>query len=311
MKHWAVRLSVLFIIILVARQPDIELDHQGKTISYKGLVQPTDYTGVTNTTCTADRLTEVTHPYIENTLPAIEKAFELGADTVHLNIHATSDKQLAVFHDWTLDCRTNGEGITSEQSMTFLKTLDAGYGYRVGKEEGVYPLRGQGVGLIPSLDEVLTRFPEKSFLLNMKTAGPDAIEVLATYLNDMEPAQRDRLSFIGMQSISEAIAEKFPDQMTYSKEVGKRCLVKYIFIGWSRYYPASCANTTLVLPEQFGRFLWGWPEQFAARAQQNGSEVYLYQKSQPYSKSSDLRAQGIGLFTGDMMGLAEHTTNTN
>ncbi|KZN28618.1 hypothetical protein N480_11035 [Pseudoalteromonas luteoviolacea S2607] len=310
MKHWAVRLSVLFIIILVARQPDIELDHQGKTISYKGLVQPTDYTGVTNATCTADRLTKVAHPFIENTIPAIERAFELGADTVHLNIHATSDKKLAVFHDWTLDCRTNGEGITSEQSMVFLKTLDAGYGYRIGEEEGLYPLRGQGVGLIPSLDEVLTRFPEQSFLLNMKTAGPEAIEVLSTHLNEMDPAQRSRLSFIGMQSISEAIAEKFPEQMTYSKEVGKRCLVKYFFMGWSRYYPASCANTTLVLPEQFGRILWGWPEQFAARAQQNGTEVYLYQKSQPYSKASDLREYGIGLFTGDMVGLAEQGNNT-
>ncbi|MCF2857092.1 hypothetical protein L1286_06405 [Pseudoalteromonas sp. SMS1] len=304
MKHWAVRISVLILIILIARQPDIELDHPGKIISYKGLVQPTNYRGATNTTCTADRITEVKHPYIENTLPAIEHAFDLGADTVHLNIHVTADKQLAVFHDWTLDCRTNSKGITSEQSMEYLKTLDAGYGYRIG-EQAEYPFRGQGIGLIPSLDEVLTRFPEQSFLLNMKTAGPEAIEVLGAYLKALSSEQRNRLSFIGIQSISEAIAEEFPTQMTYSKEVGKRCLVKYIFIGWSRYYPGSCANTTLVIPEQFGRILWGWPDQFAARAQQNGSEVYLYQKSQPYSKETDLREHGIGLFTGDMVGLAE------
>ncbi|MBE0386348.1 glycerophosphodiester phosphodiesterase family protein [Pseudoalteromonas luteoviolacea] len=304
MKHWAVRISVLILIILIARQPDIELDHQGKIISYKGLVQPTDYRGVTNTSCTADRLTEVKHPYIENTIPAIAKAFELGANTVHLNIHVTADKQIAVFHDWTLDCRTNGEGVTSEQSMEYLKTLDAGYGYRIGEEE-VYPFRGKGVGLIPSLDEVLAHFPQHAFLLNMKTAGPEAIEVLGSYLNKLSSEQRSRLSFIGMQSIAEAINEEFPAQMTYSKEVGKRCLVKYIFIGWSRYYPGSCSNTTLVIPEQFGRILWGWPEQFAARAQQNGSEVYLYQKSQPYSKDSDFREQGIGLFTGDMTGLGE------
>ncbi|MDK2595516.1 glycerophosphodiester phosphodiesterase family protein [Pseudoalteromonas obscura] len=304
MKHWAVRISILIVIILVARQPDLELDHQGKTISYKGLVQPTDYSGVTNETCTARRLSSVEHPYIENTIPAIDKAFELGADTVHLNIHATTDKQLAVFHDWTLDCRTNGEGVTSKQTMAHLKTLDAGYGYRVGEEE-TYPLRGKGLGLIPSLAEVLEQFPEKSFLLNLKTAGPDAVEVLTNHLEKLSEAQRNRLSFIGLQSVSEGIIEKFPNQKTYSKEVGKRCLVKYIFIGWSRYYPKSCANTTLVLPEQFGRILWGWPDQFAARAQQNGSEVYLYQTKQPYAKESDYREQGIGLFTADMYGLAE------
>ncbi|KZN58638.1 hypothetical protein N473_04195 [Pseudoalteromonas luteoviolacea CPMOR-1] len=304
MKHWAVRLSILILIILAARQPDLELQNSGKVISYKGLVQPTDYRGVTNETCTANRLTSIEHPFIENTLPAIDKAFELGADTVHLNVHATADKQLAIFHDWTLDCRTNGEGVTSKQTMEYLKSLDAGYGYSVGDEE-VYPLRGKGVGLIPSLTEVLTKFPEKSFLLNVKTAGPESIEVLTSHLNKLTAEQRSRISFMGIQSVSEEIVEQFPEQMTYSKEVGKRCLVKYIFIGWSRYYPGSCSNTTLVIPEQFGKILWGWPEQFAARAQQNGSEVYLYQTKQPYSSSSDLREQGIGLFTADMYGLTE------
>ena len=33
-------------------------------------------------------------------------AFAAGADIVELDIHPTTDGQFAVFHDWTLDCRT-------------------------------------------------------------------------------------------------------------------------------------------------------------------------------------------------------------
>ena len=33
-------------------------------------------------------------------------AFAAGADIVEFDVHPTSDGQFAVFHDWTLDCRT-------------------------------------------------------------------------------------------------------------------------------------------------------------------------------------------------------------
>jgi len=54
---------------------------------------------------------------LENTLDSMAAAFELGADVVELDIHPTTDGQFAVFHDWTIDCRTNGKGVTRKQSM--------------------------------------------------------------------------------------------------------------------------------------------------------------------------------------------------
>ena len=35
-------------------------------------------------------------------------AFDSGADVVELDVHLTPDGKFAVFHDWTLDCRTDG-----------------------------------------------------------------------------------------------------------------------------------------------------------------------------------------------------------
>ena len=73
--------------------------------------------------------------------------------------------------------------------------------------------------------------------------------------------------------------------------------------------PGSVANREIILPEKFGQYLWGWPEQFAARAQQNDSRVFLYQTRDPYNMGSDLRDKGIGLFTGDLYGVAEKAKN--
>ena len=54
-------------------------------------------------------------------------SFEAGADILEFDIHPTTDGRFAVFHDWTLECRTDGRGVTREHSMAALKRLDIGY----------------------------------------------------------------------------------------------------------------------------------------------------------------------------------------
>ena len=54
-----------------------------------------------------------------------------------------------------------------DYSMAELRALDIGYGYYTDSNE--YPLRGNGIGLMPSLEEVLDRFPHKGFLIDVKS----------------------------------------------------------------------------------------------------------------------------------------------
>src|SRR5262249_35847318 len=82
--------------------------------------------GLTAETCTAGRMDPPTHQFLENTLPSMEAAFAAGADMIEFDIHPTTDGQFAVLHDWTLDCRTDGKGVTREHSMAALKALDIG-----------------------------------------------------------------------------------------------------------------------------------------------------------------------------------------
>ena len=52
------------------------------------------------------------------------------------------------------------------------KNIDIGYGY-TADQGATYPFRGKGVGLIPSLDEVLEAFPDGSFLIHIKSTDPE------------------------------------------------------------------------------------------------------------------------------------------
>lgn len=79
-------------------------------LAHRGLAQDYLRAGMTGQTCTASHMLPPRHGYLENTIPSMEAAFALGADALELDVHPTTDGKFAVFHDWTLDCRTEGKG---------------------------------------------------------------------------------------------------------------------------------------------------------------------------------------------------------
>lgn len=62
----------------------------------------------------------------ENTIAALKKAKEQGAQSVEFDVQLTKDHQPVVFHDATLLRTTNGCGHVSHTSFSTIKTLDAG-----------------------------------------------------------------------------------------------------------------------------------------------------------------------------------------
>jgi hypothetical protein len=75
----------------------------------------------------------------------------------------------------------NGHGVTRRQSMAYLKTLDIGCGYTADGGK-TYPFRGKGVGIMPTLNEVLIAFPGRQFVINMESRDPAEGERLFNYL---------------------------------------------------------------------------------------------------------------------------------
>ena len=62
----------------------------------------------------------------ENTLPAIKKALEAGAEMLALEIQKTRDNLPVVLADASLDRTTNGTGRVARLSLAEVQALDAG-----------------------------------------------------------------------------------------------------------------------------------------------------------------------------------------
>ncbi len=96
----------------------------------------------------------------ENTFAAFDKAVQMGADYIELDVHRSKDGELVVIHDSTVDRTTDGSGKVGELTVEELRALDAGswMGDAFAGET------------IPTLDEVLDRYYGKiGLLIELKT----------------------------------------------------------------------------------------------------------------------------------------------
>ena len=89
----------------------------------------------------------------ENTLPSFQKALDLNADGIELDVHVCKTGELIVIHDFTVDRTTNGSGAVSELSLSEIKSL-----------------RINDTIEIPTLEEVLELVEKKCFI-NIELKG--------------------------------------------------------------------------------------------------------------------------------------------
>ncbi|MFZ5562886.1 MAG: glycerophosphodiester phosphodiesterase [Thermodesulfobacteriota bacterium] len=80
----------------------------------------------------------------ENTLAAFEKAVELGADWIELDVFAV-ENELVVIHDNRLERTTTGTGYVTERGLSYLRGLDAGNGQKIPLLREVLDLTGRRI----------------------------------------------------------------------------------------------------------------------------------------------------------------------
>ncbi len=246
--------------------------HETRLIAHRGVHHI--YMGSDRSTesCHASPVEPITHAFIENTIPSMREAFRLGADVVEIDLHLTQDKVFAVFHDWTLDCRTDGTGVTHEQTYAVLRSLDVGY--RIDDGSGTYPMRGQGVGLLTNLGDVLDADMDGKFLLNFKSRRREEGLALANMLD--HPTARDQIwGVYGGGPPTRAAIDAVTGLRGFDRSSIKACLIRYAALGWSGYVPDQCRDTLLLVPQNFAGFLWGWPHRFTKRLGDAGTDVVL------------------------------------
>lgn len=289
MKRKILLLLLLFVGLVYLNNTSLLVkttDRKPWLLAHRGVHQTFRMEGLTNETCTAQRIYPPEHEYLENTIPSMEAAFAAGAEVVEFDVHLTKDGQFAVFHDWTLDCRTDGQGVTREKTMAELKQLDIGYGYTADNGR-TYPFRGKGIGLMPTLDEVLDSFPDRSLLIHIKSNDPVEGKVLAQVLGKLPGTRLERLAVYGGDRPIAELQKALPQLRVMSKATLKKALLSYMAFGWTGYVPVACRNTQVHIPEKIAPWLWGWPGRFLERMGRANTKVILVAGAGDFSRGFD------------------------
>lgn len=243
-------------------------------VAHRGLAQQFDRAGVDDETCTATRIRASDHDFIENTLRSMSNARHFGADAIELDVHPTKDGQMVVFHDWTLDCRTDGKGPVREKNLAELKKLDVGYGYTNDGGKS-FPLRGRGVGGMPTVEEALRETPRMRLFFNFKSKDPKDADALVAAFRRAGVEIDGKFAFYGHPRVTGRMRQLVPGAWTFGKAEMKECLTDYVKWGWTSHIPKSCHGTTVTVPLNYQWAIWGWPKRFIARMESVGTKVIL------------------------------------
>lgn len=239
-------------------------------VAHRGIAQPFDRQ-VAGDGCSARRIGPSGHNFIENTLFSMHNAVHYGARGFALDVRASADGHAVIFRDGTLDCRTDGTGRVAERSLAYLKRLDVGYGYTVDGRE--FPLRGRGVGAMPTAAEVIRAFPTQVLIFTLRdAAGADAI------VRAFREAGTGIGGLHGFAGPAEALArlrELTPAGFVLDPRASEACLAGYRRTGWLGLVPDACRGITLEVPRQGGWTLWGWPYRFLDRMAGAGARFII------------------------------------
>ncbi len=91
----------------------------------------------------------------ENTLPAFERALELGATEVELDVRFSADERIVVFHDDALDRKTDAKGRVRHHTAASLQRVDIGSWFDATHPEERRRYAGTRIALLDEVFELL------------------------------------------------------------------------------------------------------------------------------------------------------------
>ena len=152
----------------------------------------------------------------ENTIAAIASAVAKGAQQIEFDVDMTSDGELVIMHDATIDRTTNGNGMVTKFTYAEIRELDAGSWF--GSE-----FSGAQV---PTLREVLEAIPAEVYCNVHLKGGTEVAQASAKLIEEMGRLERSFLACT-IENISAARAV-VPEIKTcnMSRQAGDRA--KYI-----------------------------------------------------------------------------------
>ena len=181
----------------------------------------------------------------ENTLPAFDLGMAAGADGLELDVQLSRDGQVVVCHDPTLDRTTGAMGALADRTAAELAALNASVRYGIELE---LEWTGTRAGL-PTLDEVLVRYPLARVIIEMKGERPELGPAVVEAVYRANAGSRVCLGSFS-SAVLAAARRAGPELVSSaSREEALRALQR----SWIWLSPGRVAYRAFQVPERAGR----------------------------------------------------------
>ena len=216
----------------------------------------------------------------ENTLAAFELALNLGAPAIEFDVKLTSDRQVVIIHDQTLNRTTNGSGAVTKQPLAALRELDAGSWLSAD-------FRGEK---IPTLDEVFETVGKK-LLINVE---------LTNYATPFDGLVHEVAALVKKHGLQERVifSSFFPTNLVVARQLlPSVSRGQLILEGNSGWWQRVAANFMALDAEH--PFITDVSAVSVERAHSKGRRVHVWMVNDP-ADMHRLRFLGVdGIFTDD------------
>ena len=215
---------------------------------------------------------------------------------LELDVHASRDGVVVVFHDPTLERTTDGTGRLCERSLYELQQLDAGYHFtRDGRD---HPYRGHGLR-IPTLESIFKDFPLAYCNIEIKQADPPMVAQVVEVIQRLDAEHRVLLAAED-DAIMREIRHLAGDIVSSFSAVEVADFIGRVQAGnFAGYHPSGRA---LQIPPRFNEIELVTADSVAA-AHRCGLEVHVWTINDP-DEMKRLLGLGVDGIISDLPGLA-------
>lgn len=203
----------------------------------------------------------------ENTIAAFDRGVAAGAHGLELDVRLSADGIAVVHHDPTLDRTTNASGPVAARTAAELASVDAAGHFR---GEAGFPLRGQGIG-VPTLLEVLRRYPDQRIIVEMKDDLAALGEAVARDVRSADAVERVCAAGFGRIAIR-AARLALPEVATGAHRAEVRAA---LYRSWAAFPVRRAEYRGYQVPEAAGRLRIVSPR-FVRHAHDAGLKVQVW-----------------------------------
>ena len=245
----------------------------------------------------------------ENTLVAFDRGMAAGADGLELDVHLSADGIAVVHHDVTLDRTTDRFGPIAAKTAAELRAVDAAC--RFVRADGVrpYPNPGPGPGNgnalthIPTLAEVLRRYPDALIIVEMKVDSEAMGQAVAEDVRAAGAVGRVCAAGYGLRSLR-AVRQALPEIVTSASHAEVRLA---LYRSWGRWPVRRAAYDVYQVPEFAGRLRVVSPT-FIRHAHEAGLKVQVWTVNEQPDMDR-LLSWGVDALISDRPDLAAQARN--